>query len=162
MVWTCELLDRVRWLWDQGLTATEISERVDKSRNAILGKLDRLRKQGAKVQSRTTSPTAASPRRMHPAKKFRLPSGTRRERKGRGKRMLMPPSSDAASPPPPILEPIVMFNGWEGMVAEISHLKKNHCRFPLGDPVTGFCRAPTGNHESYCDYHHRICCVPLK
>lgn len=156
MAWTCELLDRVKNLWEQGLTATEISEVVDKSRNAIIGKLNRARNDGAKIQVRDTSSRPAAEKKVKPkpVKKFDAPAVPRGATKGSGRRALVPPSDNAASPPPPVLEPITQHNGWRGIVAEISALQSWQCRWPHGDPVTSFCRAPTETILApYCDYH---------
>jgi hypothetical protein len=149
MVWTCELLDRVKILWAQGLTATEIGERVHKSRNAIIGKINRAKHNDEKIQARTKANKVKVEK-----KKLVAPAVPRGVMKGRGKQLVMPPSRAVASPPPLPL-PLGKVNGWVGVVAEIHSLQSNQCRFPLGDPVTGFCRAPlNGNSLPYCDYHY--------
>jgi hypothetical protein len=151
MEWSCELLNRVKTLWDQGLTATEIGEVVNKSRNAIIGKLSRARKQGAKVQTRTTAPKVKKVKKM----KSVAPAVPRGATDGSGKQRTVPPITVAS--PPPTLEPITEFNGWQGIVAEIACLQSRQCRFPLGDPVISFCRAPLDDlRYSYCEYHAEI------
>lgn len=156
MTWTGDLVDRLKELWNQGFTAAEICYRLGtKTRNAIIGKANRLRNGGADIKQRTTAhrqrEPKLAPKRIR--KKSTAPAVKRRAVGRSGKRSLMPPSSGAASPPP-ILQPIEEHNGWKGLVAEVSYLKSKQCKWPLGDPVTGFCRAPLDNiYAVYCDYH---------
>jgi hypothetical protein len=149
--WPCELLDRVKWLWDQGLTATEISERTNKSRNAIIGKLSRARKQGANVHTRAK----VIPKKKKPPKPKKDSAASAVKRgaaNGRGERM-MPPMLMSV-PPPPIPDPLPVIDGWDGVTAEIAYLQLKHCRWPLGEPVSGFCRMELDNYrEPYCEYH---------
>jgi hypothetical protein len=145
--WPCELFDRVRWLWDQGLTATEISEKVHKSRSAIIGKLSRARKQGAKVHTRAK----VIPKKANKPKKLVAPKVSRGAANGSGEQV-MPPSETV--PPPPIPSPLPVINGWDGITAEIDFLQIKHCRWPLGEPVSGFCRMELDNYRHpYCEYH---------
>ena len=45
MDWTKEAIDRLRALWDEGHSAAEIGRRMGISKNAVTGKVDRLKKE---------------------------------------------------------------------------------------------------------------------
>ena len=155
--WPCELLDRARALWDQGLTATEVGERLGKSRGAIMGKLARARKQGHIVHTRTIA-NPKPPKKFNTPKKIKnsvVSAVPREATNGRGKRQTVPPI-DAVSPPP-IPSPLPTLDEWDGIVAEVFSIQNSQCKWPLGEPVAGFCRMQLTHRRSpYCDYHASV------
>jgi hypothetical protein len=42
MAWTDEMVEGLRQMWDEGLTANEIAKRLGVSKNSIVGKVHRL------------------------------------------------------------------------------------------------------------------------
>ena len=154
--WTAERIDSLRKLWAQGETAAAIAARLGGlSRSAVLGKIFRLRLDGA-----STKPNKQSGRKAKTAKK----------RKSQAK------AAGAASPPQPA-SPIADFfarrrrgarNGAMTSPPEVvsSHktlfeLTNNTCRWPHGRPGSRtffFCGAAGADLERgipYCESHMR-------
>ena len=42
MAWTSEMIDKLRQMWKQGLTTSEIAKKIGVSKNSIVGKVHRL------------------------------------------------------------------------------------------------------------------------
>jgi len=148
MAWTDESIERVMTLWNKGLTATEIGEICGMSRGTIMGKISRLRDKGNSLPNRTTSNVAAP-------KKFAAPTVKSRAAKGEEKQGEQLPPLPIS--PPPLPQELPLINGWNSVVSEVYQLKMRECRFPLGEPMTGFCRLPLEKfHTSYCAYHQQL------
>jgi GcrA cell cycle regulator len=154
--WSQQLIDQVKQYWKDGLTATEIGERVQKTRNAILGKLHRMGMAvpGKKLPRRNPN----RPAKMHAdkPKEPKAPSApTGRRAKGAGSATPL-----AAPPPPPLLPLKPSRNGWKGVVAAIDDLQADDCRWPLPDgpiPTTGFCGSPVApGTQPYCAFHQHV------
>jgi GcrA cell cycle regulator len=145
--WTEEMIERVLDLWKKGLTATEIGELIGKTRNAVIGKLMRLRKVQHKPVPLRMSTKVAIQQNGIVAPKVKCAAT-----KVRGEMpVVLPPTPP---PSPPELQPA---DGWDGIVLEVFSLKNGDCRFPIGEPVKGFCRAPIESYgTSYCPYHSRL------
>jgi len=149
---TDDLLQSVISLWAEGMSAREIGQKIGMSRNAVIGKVNRARDNGEPLEKRTTQPVS----------KFAAPKVKRRAANGERERpvsTLLPPAQASPStpknPPPPKSAPVGEIDGWDGLIAEISQLTQTQCRWPLGDPVEGFCRAPVEDRGAYCEYHRK-------
>lgn len=137
-------------LWNKGLTATEIGEVCGISRNTVMGKISRLRRKGNELPNRTTANHA----KLQP-KKFAASTVKRRAAKEEEKQGEQLPPLPIS--PPPLSPVLPVINGWNNVVSEVYQLKMRECRFPLGEPMTGFCRAPLERFGMiYCPYHQVI------
>jgi len=138
-VWTDLRVDRLKALWAEGLSASEIAERLNGvTRNAVLGKLHRLHLLGG----RKPQPGASGPK----------PGRTRMARPIRPPAEARPPA--ALQPAPPASACIDL----PGLVRRLEALRRHQCHWPLGDPKAqdfAFCGRwkATG---PYCDDHRRI------
>ena len=101
MSWTDERIDRLKELWSQGMTASQIADELGGvSRNAVIGKAHRLG-----LQSR---PSPVKPNEPAPAPK--APKAKRRPRRGaapaaRRRRAAAPRARAERAPPPPPAAP---------------------------------------------------------
>jgi GcrA cell cycle regulator len=127
MSWTDEQVELLTTLWRNGMSASQISKKLgDASRNAVLGKIHRLRLAGQERLSRTTT----------------RPVGTRS-------------LATASRPPRPAARTRAAYEEIPGPgLATIVTLEPHMCRWPIGDPLTKeftFCGRPAST--VYCDRH---------
>jgi hypothetical protein len=139
MIDTDELIE----LWRSGLTATKISERIGATRNAVLGKVFRLRKKGVDLDTRAklgNGKVKKPDRQKAPALKYKA---TRREIARRKADMFNRPE----------LRGGVLF----------SERQQQQCAYIAGDPRdpdVKCCGRFTGLGASYCPQHYRLCYTP--
>ena len=131
MLWTSERDDRVIVLWAKGLSASEIARELgDCSRNAIIGRVYRLRADGRPLDARSKAP----PRHRKSPSKFRAARS----------RPPKPPPPELTLPSPDKLIPFL-------------DVRNGLCRWPHGDPhefaAFRFCGEQTHDAHVYCDYH---------
>jgi GcrA cell cycle regulator len=138
MDWTEERIEALRSLWMQGLTASQIAERLGGvSRNAVIGKAHRLglsarpspikREPGAKPVP-MPRPARVAPPQHHHAEPAPMP----------------------AAPPPP--QPQITAKAPGAAPAGGS----KGCMWPIGDPKQAgfhFCGAPSEPGRPYCTQH---------
>lgn len=128
-------LDRLKLLWAQGLSASEIGDDLGGvSRSAVLGKLNRL--------------GLLSTERPHREK--RAKASPRREQNGKVIRLRLPSS--------PIFEWVTSPFELHSYPCSILELQSHACHWPIGDPKKpGFhyCGAYTGGRV-YCTCHNTI------
>jgi GcrA cell cycle regulator len=127
--WTQERVETLKQLWADGLSASEIasSKRLNTTRNAVIGKVWRL-----KVSARSWQPGPHKPRRAN----------------GTPKPPPLPPRPKPPPPPTPIAPQMRELT--------IFRLQPHHCRWPLGnwlEPARLFCAADTHEGEIYCPFH---------
>jgi hypothetical protein len=149
MGWTDELIARVVQLWHKdGWTATEIGELIGKSRNAILGKLNRLGHVGD--GSHQAGIGGHKPR----VKKFAPPKEPTPRSRAKGAGLVL---TSLGAVPPPHIPKVNGHSSWDGIAGAIDSLQTGECRWPLPDTLTaaiGFCGAPVASERvSYCPHH---------
>lgn len=121
-------------MWDQGRTASEIGKHFKITRNAVMGRLNRLRAAGF-VGYKTHKPP------IH-----RLPKKTNKQHRSEIKEIV-----DAKR------RELKLKTGYTLMELEFGM-----CRYPIsGDRASDFmfCGKPVGK-SSYCPAHHEICWYP--
>lgn len=139
--WPQERIDLVADLIRGGLTARQVATRLGGglSRNAIIGICKR---RGIPLNSR-------------PGDNMKQAARERRERRPRRAKRMFPdlpvvplPPRPATSLSPPTCQPVGLLE-----------LTNETCRWPLGEPVSGFCGAREADNRNsvvYCPYHSRI------
>ena len=147
MEWNDETIARIRALWAEGLSTSEIGRRMGITKNAVVGKAHRL-----------NLPARPSPiRRMPGEKSVRRP--TPRRVVGPTLPALQSASRPAAAVPrPPVtLRPVPAQPRPAGRVSA--------CCWPLGEPGTPefrFCGDPTVPAKPYCDEHVAVAYVRVR
>lgn len=144
-IWPAEMVERLTQLVKVGLSASQIGERLEVSRNAVIGKCARL---GIKLAGNGQF------RRSAKVKKVKVALSERAKEPGKAKG-----TRKAAPVPPPLMvvPSLPISNGhWKGIAAVVEALKAGECRWPIGDPgpSMSFCRAPVASRfTSYCAHH---------
>lgn len=132
-------------MWRDGLSLTEISQRLSQqlgrswSRNAIMGKVDRL---GLSRQNRQAPAAPRIPGKPGPKPKYPIPT-----------QFKAPPPPEAYKPAPEILV---------GTVRPLDR-KACHCRWPVGDPSADdflFCGREKVEGKPYCRDHMAVAYAP--
>ena len=156
--WPDERVAHLKELAAQGLTGSQIAEILGCTRNAVLGKLDRLG--GVKLGT----PKCRLDRAFHNPKPKRVAAvAPAAEGPGEADRQSCHPRRSATPVPPPLMvmpaSPAVC-QGWEGIAAAVVALDSGECHWPLPDgptAPTGFCRAPVAiPGKPYCEHHAYI------
>lgn len=167
MSWTDERVERLKTLWSEGLSASQIAAELGGvTRNAVIGKVHRLGLSGrAKPQVQASRP--AAPPRVKPA----APPAAR------------PAASAVTRPARPVTIGSVVLKGEEAldtkpqvMVAPVIEtepvtfekttilgLTEQTCKWPIGDPGRPdffFCGRKSDAGIPYCPYHARIAYQP--
>jgi GcrA cell cycle regulator len=136
--WTAERLEQLKSRFDAGLSCGEIAREIGVSRNAVIGKINRLRL--SRVQGATT--------RQRP-RKAPLRLVTQHD-------IL---TALRAQPPPPA-EQAPIHHGFRCSLVELG---KGTCRWPISDPGArdfGFCGDKSVDGLPYCASHARIAYQP--
>jgi len=161
--WTPERTNALIALWDEGHSTAEIGRRLGVTKNAVVGKVHRLRlpKRGSPIHGgpgysgRSTAPVSlprapAAPRPMASAPIRPAPAAAQ---------------APAAAPPKP--QPIIPTAVYEPMptnVIKLSALTSDMCSWPIGDPGTAgfrFCGRSAVTGKPYCAEHCSIAYVKV-
>jgi GcrA cell cycle regulator len=131
-IWTDDRVERLKALWKNGATGSEIANELGVSRNAVLGKVFRLGMSVPKI--------VVSIKRSRTVQK----SWDKRYRPN-------PPEFT----PIKYEEPIIIDADPRGIV--LLDLGPNDCRYPDGEGSTvTFCGHPQIGGSSYCGAHHAL------
>lgn len=156
MTWTDERVERLKKLWSDGYSASQIaSELGGVTRNAVIGKVHRL---GLSGRAKAPSTPAPRPRKMRSS-----PSSLRTLHPvSRGATALaVEPVREAAPLPALQAEAEVLPMGQRCSILE---LNESTCRWPIGDPGRegfAFCGGKSAVGNPYCAYHARIAYQPV-
>jgi len=135
--WTDDLIERLKELWAEGLSATQIAAELKDAkftRMSVLGKVHRLKLPKRRERQQPDNPYIR-----------------KRRANGVPKPPAPPPRPPKPPPPPPPLAPRMR-------ELPLLKLKPHQCKWPLGDllePARLFCAADTEG-EVYCPHHQRI------
>lgn len=163
MSWTDERIETLRGLWEKGLTASQIADKLGSvSRNAVIGKAHRLGLTGrpSPIKRDGSEGGSAAPRRKS--------SGAQRRQQPAIAPMpnLRPAAASAAESAPATLSAPV-----ETRVAEppmpkapaaprtAAHAGSKSCSWPVGDPKQAgfhFCGDTAEPGRPYCAHHCTI------
>lgn len=158
MSWTDERVEILRKLWAEGLSASQIANRLGGvTRNAVIGKVHRLGLSGRTTTSRVKTPR---PRRRT-AQRNGGGGQTFRTHGNVALKAYYEADPDAeAQPAPATVEELVI------PVAErasILSLKESMCRWPIGDPGEEdfhFCGRNSDQGNPYCEFHAQVAYQP--
>lgn len=159
MSWTDERVDILKKLWAEGLSASQIANRLGGvTRNAVIGKVHRLGLSGRTTTSRVK--TQRPRRRAAP----RAAGGGVHTFRTHGNVALKAyyeadPEAEIEAAPATVEELVIPI----AERASILSLKESMCRWPIGDPGDAefhFCGRDSGQGTPYCEYHARVAYQP--
>jgi GcrA cell cycle regulator len=168
MNWTDERVERLKRLWAEGLSASQIAAQLGGvSRNAVIGKVHRLNLPG-RAKAGGTVPTNRAPKRPASATPARPSNFTARV----ATRTVARPVGATA-----VKEEIefdaaqeVQYRPASNVVVPISRklalteLTERTCKWPVGDPLTDefhFCGCESPDASPYCNYHAKLAYQPV-
>jgi GcrA cell cycle regulator len=168
MSWTDERVELLKKLWMEGLSASQIAGELGQgvTRNAVIGKVHRLKLSGrAKPAASTARPRAASrpARRMSPSSSQVSSSGGGMRRRSMGSApatmgaVALKQSEDMDADlhfSPQTEELFIPVEERLGLLA----LNEQTCKWPIGDPMNPdfhFCGRESLEAKPYCDFHSR-------
>lgn len=141
-LWTKARVDDLKQLWSEGLSATQIGVRLacfghtkDGGRSAVLGKVHRLCLLGRTNLVRLKTGRPRKPKEQRP----KLVSKVNKEL-----RRLM-------ATPLPAIRPDDIAR------VSLAELEARHCKYPVGEPVQGFCGLDRIAGSPYCTGHSHLC-----
>lgn len=162
MAWTDERVEILTKLWAEGLSASQIANRLGGvTRNAVIGKVHRLGLSGRTTTSRAKAPR---PRRRASSKPAGRGGGaTLRTHGNVALKAYFDPDAEVEPDlaPAPIEELFIPVS----QRASILTLKETMCRWPIGDPGDEefhFCGRSSDQGVPYCEFHSRIAYQPAQ
>ncbi|WP_432346673.1 GcrA family cell cycle regulator [Shinella yambaruensis] len=168
MNWTDERVEKLKKLWSEGLSASQIAAQLGGvSRNAVIGKVHRLnlpgraKAGGTQAAARPKRPAPATPR---PSNFTARPVTTRAVARPAGNTIPKEEidfETQAEQLPVPA-------NGNNVVVPmsrrlELTQLTERTCKWPIGDPLNDdfhFCGNESPDNSPYCTYHQRLAYQP--
>lgn len=170
MNWTDERVEKLKKLWSEGLSASQIAAQLGGvSRNAVIGKVHRLNLPGRAKAGGTPSatrpkrPAVATPR---PSNFAARPVATRAPTRPAGNTIA---KEDIDADFDAQIEQLpVPANGNNVVVPmsrklELTQLTERTCKWPIGDPLNDdfhFCGNESPDNSPYCTYHQRLAYQP--
>lgn len=162
MNWTDERVELLKKLWADGLSASQIATQLGGvSRNAVIGKVHRL-KLSARGRTSSTQPRAKkAPATTGVAKSPSRPARTVTATVGA---TALAAQFDAEPVARQVVRPA------ENVVVPISRklalieLNERTCKWPNGDPLSeefSFCGNEAGESGPYCGYHSKVAYQPV-
>lgn len=169
MNWTDERVELLRKLWADGLSASQIAAQMGGvSRNAVIGKVHRLKLSGRGKQ------TSSQPRVKKPASSG---GGTRVSSSPRpsssGPRVSSHTHSIGATAlkadyevravSATVLEFVPALVAPEPKRIKLVELSERTCKWPIGDPLSqefAFCGHESGDTGPYCQFHAKMAYQP--
>lgn len=142
MAWTDQMVEDLRQMWIEGLTANEIAKKLGVSKNSIVGKVHRL------CLTARPSPIKKKEDEILPEA---IPEAENE-----------PVVEELAAQENVIPEPVENANRLSPLGIKLVNLDSHTCRWPLGDPRDedfGFCGKKVRAGQTYCDEHSALAYV---
>ncbi|MBL0936613.1 MAG: GcrA family cell cycle regulator [Rhizobiaceae bacterium] len=158
MNWTDERVELLKKLWSEGLSASQIATQLGGvSRNAVIGKVHRLKLSGrGRASSATPRPKKTAPS----APKAPRPSRPVTTTIGATALQARFDAQPEAAPAPRISSVVVPLS----RNLKLIELSERTCKWPNGDPLAeefSFCGNDVGDCGPYCAYHSRVAYQPV-
>ncbi|MCC2114022.1 MAG: GcrA family cell cycle regulator [Hyphomicrobiales bacterium] len=157
MSWTDERVERLKRLWAEGLSASQIAGELGGiTRNAVIGKVHRLGLSGRVKTSGTSVPRPRKPRNAATPKPSVGPMTV-----GNTALKADPAPRPQTKPEPAPVEDLVIPISER---ATILTLTESTCKWPIGDPGDTdfhFCGRRSDPGVPYCQHHARIAYQPI-
>jgi GcrA cell cycle regulator len=166
MNWTDERVEKLKKLWAEGLSASQIAAQLGGvSRNAVIGKVHRLclpgraKAGGTAATQRTPKRTTSAPRAPNYASRITTRTVTRQQGATLLKEEMEVDAIEEVSyrPSSNVVLPISRRLG-------LTELTERTCKWPVGDPLKDdfhFCGCESPDSSPYCTYHQRMAYQPV-
>lgn len=171
MGWTDERVELLKKLWLEGLSASQIASELGDgvTRNAVIGKVHRLKLSGRTKPAATAPRVRTAPRSASTPRRPATPSVHRAPAHQGGVKRSMVSAPMVGATALKISEEIVV----EAYVApqpeaeifipemervNLLQLNEHTCKWPIGDPLSKdfyFCGRHSDEGKPYCDFHSR-------
>ncbi|UNE54337.1 GcrA family cell cycle regulator [Bartonella machadoae] len=167
MGWTYERVELLKKLWSEGLSASQIAAQLGGvSRNAVIGKVHRLKlpgrgktaQGGSRAQKAPPSPSSPRARRTPSAV---VPTDAVSSSAEVTALKVEPIAEDVTETDLPTNSNVVVPISRQ---LNLLQLSENTCRWPVGDPLSPdfhFCGADSGENGPYCAFHAKIAFQPI-
>ena len=177
--WDSNMLKKLKTLIGKGLSASEIGKRLEVSKNAVIGKLNRLgwnakateaadKKSAAKAKKETKTPTKKIATKVvakKPVKKEIVKTKKAPVVKVAKTKVAKPAKSESKTAKPVIKtaskktkKDLALHELLIQHALQMANLKPNQCRWPIGDPDSDnfhFCGETVFSGKPYCYEHCR-------
>ena len=181
MPWTDEMIERLKKMWEEGLSTGEIGKRLGVSKNSIVGKVHRLQLVARPSPIKKKNPNEAPKAKpaTKPAQKNAKPTAVKTEPKVKEvaqepelvqKKQSQPQATPVKKNTPDketeafmnVSIPVVQTPKKPGDKVTVTDLDNHTCRWPIGDPKDEnfhFCGAPVRIGQTYCEEHAAVAYV---
>lgn len=155
--WSDETIERLRRLWEEGLSSSAIGRQLGYSKNAIIGKARRIGLSGRPSPIKSDSPTR--PRIGRPK-----PIGDKPTLPSLAGPVFTAPSAPIQfrAPKPPVTRPIEIRETVQAALSVALPKFRGECSWPIGDPGTRsfrYCLEPALFACPYCPTHKSMAYV---
>jgi len=165
MNWTDERVEKLKKLWSEGLSASQIAAQLGGvSRNAVIGKVHRLSLPGRAKAGGTTA--AARPKRATSAPRapnYAARAVTRTVTRTAGATVLKEEVAvDLVAEQDLVLDTNIVVPMSRRL--ELTQLTERTCKWPIGDPATEdfwFCGLQSLPGKPYCEAHVGVAFQPM-
>jgi GcrA cell cycle regulator len=160
-IWTDELIAELTKLWAEGYSSSIVGEKLGISRNAVVGKINRLdlptplvpkttRIRNTGAGERERAPRKARPRKQA-IKHYQSIRAVRVNGNSDSMRLIMSPATNL---------PVLRCVGIDPLLISLEDIRNGECRYPYGDGPFLFCGHPATDGSSYCMPHKWLCSEP--
>ncbi|GAK70327.1 GcrA cell cycle regulator [Agrobacterium rubi] len=171
MNWTDERVERLKRLWAEGLSASQIAAQLGGvSRNAVIGKVHRLNLPGrAKAGGTVSTSRPAAAKRPAAATTSSAPraANTFQARAATPRpTMRTAPKDDQDSDSAQVLEYVPVNTSVlpTSLRLTLTELTERTCKWPVGDPLKDdfhFCGCDASESSPYCKFHAKMAYQPV-